>query len=175
MRGLLRADPKTRETMYFVSVGSVWTSRKLELGVIAVSGLCMTGWLEGRFHSPFDEPIIPFGSGVMFHRRSSKDQGRAHQFGTKALPGTFIGYALNAGESWSGDLLIVDTEDLQTTPQSETHVKKKQMKRSGHSKMGTMRFSSLAERAKCCKTDHHYPPLCTEQAATSGKNSEKHL
>ena len=38
----------------------------------------------------------------------SKDQGRVHQFGAKVLPGIFIGYALNAGESWTGDLLVVD-------------------------------------------------------------------
>ena len=35
-----------------------------------------------------------------------------------------MGYALNAGGSWTDDLLIVDTEDLKTMPPSEIHVKK---------------------------------------------------
>ena len=41
---------------------------------------------------------------------------------------------MNAREgSWTGDLLIVDTEDLKTMPPSEIHVKKLQIKRGGHS------------------------------------------
>ena len=34
-----------------------------------------------------------------------------------------MGYALNAGRSWTGDLLMADTEDLKTMPPSEIHVK----------------------------------------------------
>ena len=46
-----------------------------------------------------------------------------HQFGTKVLLGKFIGYALNAVRTWTGDLLMVDAVDLQTIPPSEKHVK----------------------------------------------------
>ena len=45
-----------------------------------------------------------------------------------------MGYAFKAGGSWSGDLLIVDTEDLKTMPPFEIHVKKIQIKRGGHSR-----------------------------------------
>ena len=38
-------------------------------------------------------PIIPFGSLVDYHPFTAKDQSRIHQFGTKALPGLFFGYA----------------------------------------------------------------------------------
>ena len=69
---------------------------------------------ERRFNSPLDEPIVPIGAEVKFFPISSKDQGRVHQFGKKVLPGIFIGYALNAGRSWTGDLLKADTEDLKT-------------------------------------------------------------
>ena len=43
-------------------------------------------------------PIIPFGSLVEYHPITAKDQSRIHQFGTKVLPGLFLGYALYAGE-----------------------------------------------------------------------------
>ena len=35
-----------------------------------------------------------------------------HQFGIKVLPGTFVGYSLRVGGGWTGDLRIVDWEDL---------------------------------------------------------------
>ena len=80
------------------------------MGVTAISGLC-----EG--------PIIPCGTEVNFNP-ISEDQGRVHQFGTKVLPGRFIGYALNAEGSWTGDLVKVDTKNMQTIPPSEIHAKR---------------------------------------------------
>ena len=53
---------------------------------------------ERRFNSLRDGPIIPFDAEVEFFPKTSKDQGRVHQFGTKILLGRFIGYALNAEE-----------------------------------------------------------------------------
>ena len=56
-----------------------------------------------------------------------KDQGRVHLFGTYVR----LGIRHERGEElWIGDLLIVDTEDLQTIPRSEIVVKKIQIKRS---------------------------------------------
>ena len=52
-----------------------------------------------RFGEPFKGKIIPFGSMVEYHPVSTKDMSRLHQFGKKVLPGIFLGYALNAGES----------------------------------------------------------------------------
>ena len=51
---------------------------------------------ERRFGEPFQGPIIPFGSLVEYSPISAKDQSRIHQFGTKVLPGLFLGYALYA-------------------------------------------------------------------------------
>ena len=65
----------------------------------------------GSIHR-FEWPIIPFGAEVNFYPLSSEDRGRVQQFGTKVLPGRFLGYALNAGASWTGDRLIVDTEKI---------------------------------------------------------------
>ena len=83
---------------------------------------------ECRFNSPFEWPIIPFGAEVTFYPLSSEDRGRVQQFGTKVLPGRFMGYALNAGASWTGDQLIVDTEDLKTMPPFEIHIQRFKLK-----------------------------------------------
>ena len=57
---------------------------------------------ERRFGQPFKGPIIPFGSLVEYHPITAKDQSRIHQCGKKVLPGLFLGYALYAGEIWTG-------------------------------------------------------------------------
>ena len=46
-------------------------------------------------------PSFTFGGEKTFYPVSAKDQSRGHQFGPKVLPGIFMGYALNAGESWN--------------------------------------------------------------------------
>ena len=52
---------------------------------------------ERRFGELLKGPIIPFASLVEYYPISAKDQSRIHQFGKKALPGIFLGYALHAG------------------------------------------------------------------------------
>ena len=66
-------------------------------------------------------PIVPFGSLVEYHPTTAKDQSRNHQFGTKVLPGLFLGYALYAGGIWKGDVLIADLEELETMDASEIY------------------------------------------------------
>ena len=46
---------------------------------------------------PFNGPVKPFGAMVEYHPVSAKDLSRLHQFGSKVLPGVFLGYALHAG------------------------------------------------------------------------------
>ena len=83
---------------------------------------------ERRFNSPIEGSIIPFGAEVKFCLISSKDQGRVHQFGTNVLPGLSIRYVLKAVGSWTGDLLTVDAEDLETMLPSESHMKRNKSK-----------------------------------------------
>ena len=68
---------------------------------------------ERRFGQPFKGPIIPFGS------LAAKDLLRIHQFGKKVLPGLLLGYALYAGGTWKGDILVADLEELETMDASE--------------------------------------------------------
>ena len=41
-----------------------------------------------------------------------KDKSRLHHFGTKMLPGMFIGYARRTGGGWTGNLIIADLHDI---------------------------------------------------------------
>ena len=77
-----------------------------------------------RFGMPFDGPVIPFGAMVEYHTISAKDQSRLHQFGSKVLPGLFLGYALYAGGIWKGDVLVADLEELEKMDASGIHAKR---------------------------------------------------
>ena len=79
---------------------------------------------ERRFGMPVNGPRIPFGAMVEYHPISAKDQSLLHQFGSKVLPGIFLGYALYAGEIWKGDILVADIEDLEQMDVSEIHARK---------------------------------------------------
>ena len=63
---------------------------------------------DRRFRIPFDGPVIPFGAMVEYHPTSAKDVSRLHQFGSKVLPGIFLGYALHAEGIWKGDNVVAD-------------------------------------------------------------------
>ena len=57
------------------------------------------------------------------------NQSRIHQFGKKVLPGLFLGYALDAGRIWKGDVLVADLEELETMDASEIYSKQTQCER----------------------------------------------
>ena len=79
---------------------------------------------ERRFGQALKGSIIPFGSLFEYHPITAKDQSRIHQFGKKVLPGLFLGYALYAGRTWKGDVLIADLEELETMDASEIYSKR---------------------------------------------------
>ena len=74
--------------------------------------------------TPFEGPIIPFGSKVEYHLISAKDLSRLYQFGTKVLPGIFLGYVLHAGRIWKGDIVVADIEELEKMDASEIHARR---------------------------------------------------
>ena len=79
---------------------------------------------ERRVGEPFKGPIIPFGSMVEYHPISAEDLSRLHQFGTKVLPGIFLGFVLYAGGIWKGDILVADIEELEKMDASEIHARR---------------------------------------------------
>ena len=79
---------------------------------------------ERRFGIPFKGPVTPFGAMVEYHPISAKDISRLHQFGPKVLPCIFCGYALNAGGTWKGDIMVADIEELEQMDASEIHARR---------------------------------------------------
>ena len=79
---------------------------------------------DRRFGMPFSRPIIPFAAMVECHPISAKDPSRMHQFGSKVLPGIFLGYALYAGRIWKGDIMVADIEVMQDMDASELHARR---------------------------------------------------
>ena len=73
---------------------------------------------------PFDGFVTPFGAMVEYHPISANDQSRLHQFGSKVLPGIFLGYALYAGRIWKGDIMVADIEELEEMDASELHARR---------------------------------------------------
>ena len=61
---------------------------------------------------------------VEYYPITAKDHSRTHQFGKKVLPGLFLGYALYAGGTWKGDVLIADLEELGTMDASAIYSKR---------------------------------------------------
>ena len=79
---------------------------------------------ERRFGKLFKETIIPFCSLLSITLSLRRTMSRIHQFGKKVLPGVFLGYALYAGRIWKGDILVADTEGLETMDASEIYSKR---------------------------------------------------
>ena len=56
--------------------------------------------------------MIPFGADIDYQPIIEKDKAQLHAFGERVLPGIFVGYTQHAGGGWSGDLEIVDWEEI---------------------------------------------------------------
>ena len=67
---------------------------------------------QTRFEGDFRGPLIPFGAEVEYMPSSDKAKQALHPLGGKYLPGLFVGYIQRAGGGWSGDLEVVDWENL---------------------------------------------------------------
>ena len=67
---------------------------------------------KNRFGEDFRGPQIPLGAEVQYVPITKKDKKRLHEFGSKTLRGIFAGYYQREGGGWSGDLKIIDAEEL---------------------------------------------------------------
>lgn len=66
-----------------------------------------------RFGHNFSGPLIPFGAEINYKPITPRDEARLQQFGTKALPGVFVGYEQQAGGGWTGNLNIINWEQME--------------------------------------------------------------
>ena len=73
----------------------------------------LTAWHK-RFGEAFSGPITPFGAEVRYKPISKEDKMRLPKYGDKLLPGIFVGYHQRSGGGWTGDLLVIDQEEIDT-------------------------------------------------------------
>lgn len=66
-----------------------------------------------RFEENFRGPIIAFGDEVSYKPITDKDVDRLHKFGSKMLSGIFVRYEQQAGGEWSGNLIIIDWDEIE--------------------------------------------------------------
>ena len=65
-----------------------------------------------RFGVDFKGPKIPFGAEVLYKPSGDSDVKKLSRFGSKMLPGIFLGYVQHSGCGWQGDLLVLDQEEI---------------------------------------------------------------
>ena len=83
-----------------------------------------TAW-ERKYGTKFSGPIIPFGAELLYKPSSPDDIKRTHKFGNKLLNGIFVGYVLHAGGGWTGDVLLIDQDEIHiATTRSECQPKR---------------------------------------------------
>ena len=77
-----------------------------------------------RFGDNFRGPIIPFGAEVEIFPIISKKTSRVHQMADKWLRGIFAGYKQQAGGGWSGNLKVMDWDELKESHNiSQVHLR----------------------------------------------------
>ena len=85
---------------------------------------------KNRFGIDFPQPangLITFGAEVEYKPISQKDLERLHSCGKKRLPRLFIGYHQQEGGGWSGDVEVIDWEELEQATEARS-VKVKRFK-----------------------------------------------
>ena len=65
-----------------------------------------------KFQADFRGPIIPFGARVDYKPSSDRDIEDMPKMGTKLRKGIFVGYDQISGGGWSGDLYVLDCNQL---------------------------------------------------------------
>ena len=86
-------------------------------------------YLMGNHHvkagseSPLKDQWYRLEQLAVNHPISAKDISRLHQFGSKVLPGIFLGYVMYAGGIWKGDIMVADIEEVEEMDASELHAR----------------------------------------------------
>ena len=72
-----------------------------------------------RYNEDFPYELIPLGAELHFKPESPKDMRKLNKYNEKMFPGIMLGYKLLAGNKPSGDILILEREDIENarTPQ----------------------------------------------------------
>ena len=80
---------------------------------------------ERRFAESFIVPIIPLGAKIEYKPARELDIQRLHAFGKKTHTGIFIGYVQHAGGGWTGDVRVIDWQEVeQAQRRTDIHIKR---------------------------------------------------
>ena len=112
---------------------------------------------------------------VEYYPITAKDQSRIHQFGKKVLPGLFLGYALYAGGTWKGDVLIADLEELETMDASEIYSKRLNAKEVIFPRQGEFIFPIADGRIKTLGGDQELRTSTLVRPRPIGGESQRDL
>lgn len=63
--------------------------------------------------------LLHFGCEVSYKPANPRLIHRPHSFGSKLRSGIFMGYSINIGGLWNGDLLVADWEAIEVQGHSE--------------------------------------------------------
>ena len=106
----------TSERRHFSSITTIRIGWKM---VVRFCEMSKTSWQMGKnsvwktiFENHSKDQYFLYGAMVEYHPISARDQSRIHQVGKNVLPGIFLGYELDAGRIWKGDILVADLKRL---------------------------------------------------------------
>ena len=127
---------------------------------------------ERRYDAKFGGPMIPFGAEITYLPITDKDKARLHQFGSKLLSGIFLGYEQQEGGGWSGDLLVLDWEEIEQAEHfSDIHIKRFKASEVETSKLsGKFRFPLAEGLIRQPGSERHLTP---RKRRSSSKSSPK--
>ena len=91
-----------------------------------------------RFGEDFSGPAIPLGVAMEYIPTTKNDKERVHTFSSQLLSGIFVGYDQRAGGSWSGDLYVIDTEEME----SAEHISEVYVKRFNHKEVHAVKIEA---------------------------------
>ena len=138
---------------------------------------------EKRFEKPWYGPYLHFGELVEYQPDKPPDKARCHKYGKETLPGIFVGYKEDAGGGWSGELKIVDVEELNEASDIEhvyvKHILHKQVYESRHDE-GKPSFPLADKKTKLPGTSKTFrgeallrPKMDTEDAQEPEQEEEE--
>ena len=110
---------------------------------------CKTAYFN-RFNANCLGPAYPFGAAIEYVPISKKDKERVHTFSSKLLSGMFVGYDQRSGGSWSGDLYVIDTEEME----SAEHISEVYIKRFNHNEVHVVKIGTKYGHEFMCPCKH---------------------
>ena len=127
-----------------------------------------------RYSADSSGLLIPLGAEVTYLPITDKDKARTHQFGSKVLSGISLGYDQQEGGGWSGDLLVLDWEEIENAEHSsDISIKRFKASEVSAIKIGELFRFPLAEGVlRQPGSDRHLTPRKRRSSPTSCRSAD---